>query len=76
MALKPEQIDRLLWMIKKTREVKMTCPECLHQLDWYVQSDADGAPIEGCTGARARASGGMSVLQHPVKFSSRYAQGD
>jgi hypothetical protein len=47
MALKPEQIDRLLSMIKKTREVEMTCPECLDQLDWYIQSDADGAPIKG-----------------------------
>ena len=47
MALKPEQVDRLLSMIKKTRDVEMTCPECLDQLDWYIQSDTDGAPIEG-----------------------------
>jgi hypothetical protein len=47
MALKPEQIGRLLSMIKKTREVEMTCPECLDQLDWYIQSDADGAPFRG-----------------------------
>jgi hypothetical protein len=47
MAMKPEQIDRLLSMIKKTREMEITCPECLDQLDWYIQSDADGAPIEG-----------------------------
>jgi hypothetical protein len=47
MALNREQVDRLLSMIKKTREVEMTCPECLDELDWYVQSDFDGAPIEG-----------------------------
>jgi hypothetical protein len=47
MALTPKQIGQLLSMIKKTREVEMTCPECLDQLDWYIQSNADGAPIEG-----------------------------
>jgi hypothetical protein len=47
MALNREQVDRLLSMIKKTREVEMTCPECLDELDWYIQSDFDGAPIEG-----------------------------
>jgi hypothetical protein len=47
MALKPEQIDRLLSMIKLTRDVEMTCQECLDQLDWYIQRDADGEPIEG-----------------------------
>jgi hypothetical protein len=47
MALKPEQIDLLLSMIKKTREVELSCPECLDQLDWYIQSAADGVPAEG-----------------------------
>jgi hypothetical protein len=47
MSLKPEQIDRLLSMIEKTREIELTCPECLDELDRYTQSVLDGAAIEG-----------------------------
>jgi hypothetical protein len=47
MALKPEQIDRLLSMIEKTREIELTCPECLDELDRYTQSVLDGAAVEG-----------------------------
>ena len=47
MALNPEQIDRLLTMIRQTREVELTCPECLDELDRYTQSILDGGPIEG-----------------------------
>lgn len=47
MALTPEQIDRLLTMIKQTREVEMSCPECLDELDKYTQRMLDGAPIDG-----------------------------
>jgi hypothetical protein len=47
MALNPEQVDRLLSMIEKTREIELTCPECLDELDRYTQSVLDGAPVEG-----------------------------
>jgi hypothetical protein len=47
MALSSEQIGRLLTMIRQTREVEMTCPECLDELDKYTQSVLDGAPIDG-----------------------------
>ena len=47
MALSSEQIGRLLTMIQQTREVEMTCPECLDELDRYTQSVLDGAPIDG-----------------------------
>jgi len=47
MALNSEQIDRLLKMIRQTREVELTCPECLDELDKYTQSILDGMPIEG-----------------------------
>jgi hypothetical protein len=47
MALNPEQVDRLLKMIRQTREVELTCPECLDELDKYTQSILDGLPIDG-----------------------------
>jgi uncharacterized protein with PIN domain len=47
MALTPEQVGRLLTMIRQTREVELTCPECLDELDKYTQSILDGVPIEG-----------------------------
>ncbi len=47
MALNAEQVGRLLTMIRQTREVELTCPECLDELDRYTQSVLDGAPIEG-----------------------------
>lgn len=47
MALKSEQIDQLLKMIQATRDVEITCPECLDELDKYTQRVLDGEPIEG-----------------------------
>ena len=47
MALNSEQVDRLLKMIRQTREVELTCPECLDELDKYTQSFLDGMPIDG-----------------------------
>jgi hypothetical protein len=47
MALNPEQVDRLLSMIEKTRDVELTCPECLDELDKYTQSILDGISVEG-----------------------------
>lgn len=47
MALTSEQIDRLLKKIKQTREVEMSCPDCLDELDKYTQRMLDGTPIDG-----------------------------
>ena len=47
MALSSEQVDRLLKMIQQTREVEMTCPECLDELDKYTQRILDSEPIDG-----------------------------
>ena len=47
MALNPEQVDRLLTMIRQTREVELTCPECLDELDKYTQRILDGVPLDG-----------------------------
>lgn len=47
MALKPKQVGQLLKMIQATREVEITCPECLDELDKYTQRVLDGEPIEG-----------------------------
>ena len=47
MALSPEQIGRLLQLIQHTHDVELTCPECLDQLDAYVQGTLDGMPLEG-----------------------------
>lgn len=47
MALNSEQISRLVAKLQKTRDVEMTCPECLDELDRYVQSTLDRAPLEG-----------------------------
>jgi hypothetical protein len=47
MSLNSEQVGRLLTMIRQTREVELTCPECLDELDKYTQSILDGTPIEG-----------------------------
>lgn len=47
MALDSEQIRQLLQMIQQTREVELTCPECLDELDKYVQSTLDGTPLDG-----------------------------
>jgi hypothetical protein len=47
MALNSEQVRRLLTMIHKTREVELSCPECLDELDKYAQGVLDGAPLAG-----------------------------
>ena len=47
MALNSEQVHRLLSMIQLTKDVELTCPECLDQLDLYTQSTLDGMPIDG-----------------------------
>ncbi len=47
MALNSEQVHRLLSMIQLTKDVELTCPECLDQLDLYTQSILDGMPIDG-----------------------------
>jgi hypothetical protein len=47
MALSSEQIGRLLKKIQQTREVEMTCPECLDEMDKYTQRILDGTPIDG-----------------------------
>jgi uncharacterized protein with PIN domain len=46
MALNPEQVSRLFTMIRQTREVELTCPECLDELDKYTQSTLDGVPLD------------------------------
>jgi hypothetical protein len=47
MALNSEQVGRLLKMIRDTRELELTCPECLDELDKYTQSILDSMPIKG-----------------------------
>ena len=47
MALNSEQVNHLLTMLRQTREVELTCPECLDQLDKYTQSILDGLPLDG-----------------------------
>jgi hypothetical protein len=47
MALNSEQVNHLLTMLRQTREVELTCPECLDELDKYTQSILDGQPLEG-----------------------------
>lgn len=47
MALNSEQIGKLLRKLQYTREAELTCPECLDELDRYVQKFLDGAPVEG-----------------------------
>jgi hypothetical protein len=50
MALNSEQIGRLLKKIQQTREVELSCPECLDELDKYTQRILDGMPIDGLLG--------------------------
>jgi hypothetical protein len=47
MALNSEQIGRLLRKIQQTRDVEMSCPECLDELDKYTQRILDETPIDG-----------------------------
>ena len=34
-------------MLRRTREVELTCTECLDELDTFTQNTLDGGPIEG-----------------------------
>ena len=47
MALNPEQVTQLLSMLRQTKDVELTCPECLEELDIYAQGALDETPIEG-----------------------------
>lgn len=47
MALSSKQISRLLKKIQQTREVELSCPECLDELDKYTQRVLDDEPIDG-----------------------------
>ena len=47
MALSSQHVDRLIKKIQQTREVEMTCPECLDELDKYTQRLLDGVPLDG-----------------------------
>lgn len=47
MALTSEQVGRLLKKLQQTREVELTCPECLDELDKYTQRVLDDTPLEG-----------------------------
>ena len=47
MSLNPEQVGRLLTMIRQTRDVELTCPECLEELDKYTQRILDDMPLDG-----------------------------
>jgi hypothetical protein len=47
MALDSGKIHRLLQMIQQTKEVELTCPECLDELDKYIQRTLDGTPLDG-----------------------------
>lgn len=42
-----EQIGQLLKKIWQTKDVEMTCPECLDELDKYTQKILDEKPIQG-----------------------------
>lgn len=47
MALNREQMEMLLKMLEGTRDVELSCPECLDHLDKYIQRILDGEPIDG-----------------------------
>ncbi len=47
MALNSEQIRLLLELLQKTRDVELTCPECLAELDRYAERTLAGEPVEG-----------------------------
>lgn len=47
MALTPEQVGDLLKMIELTKEVELSCPDCVELLDQYAQRVLDGAPVDG-----------------------------
>ena len=47
MALNSEQVGRLLKMIQHTREVELTCAECIAEMDEYAQRTLDDEPLDG-----------------------------
>jgi len=44
MALTPEQVGELLKMIRQTKHIELTCPECVGEMDRYAQRLLDGEP--------------------------------
>jgi hypothetical protein len=46
MALDSREIRQLLQMIQQTKEVELTCPECLDELDKFIQRTLDGTPLD------------------------------
>ena len=46
MALSSEQIESLLTMLRNTRDLELTCPECLAELDRYAQRTLDAQPLD------------------------------
>ena len=45
MALSHEQVRQLFKRIEQTRDVEMSCPECLDELDKYTQRILDATPL-------------------------------
>ena len=68
MALSPQQVDRLLKKIQQTREVEMTCPECLDELDKYTQRILDGTPIDGVLVSVREHLEALPLLHGSVQF--------
>jgi hypothetical protein len=46
MGLNAKQIEMLLKMIRDTKDVELTCPECLAEMDRYAQSTLDEEPLD------------------------------
>jgi hypothetical protein len=46
MALDSEQVRQLFKMIRQTRDLELSCPECLDELDKYTQRVLDGTRID------------------------------
>ena len=47
MGINANQLVDLVKMLRQTHEVELGCPECLEELDRYVQNILDRTPIEG-----------------------------
>jgi hypothetical protein len=47
MTLNSQQIAMLLKMIQFTRDVELTCPECIAEMDKYAQRTLDEQPLDG-----------------------------
>jgi hypothetical protein len=46
MGLNAKQIDMLLKMIRDTKDLELTCPECLAEMDKYAQRTLDEEPLD------------------------------